>query len=231
MKTKKYQKIVNIIQEYARLYNYNFALEESIEDEFAKYFVLAKDKICFFTKMCISDNLLAEHISMMINIFKELGLDPIVSMKENISLQEYLDYLDVDYETNNNAGEIICTYLNQNMILGYTDTNKSQVISYIDIKSLTSQMADITEDSIDVFIKASSKEEKLKANILINDLRLSGVVCDTNYLADYEINARNIIILSDEDLKKGLILVKDNLTQEETKIPEDEIIEYMLGVI
>ena len=229
MLSKKYQKVINIVQEYARLYNYDFVLEEPFEDEFKKCFVIGKDKISIFTRRCTSDNLLAEHISMMTNIFKELGLDPMVSMKENTSLQEYLDYIEVDYETNNNASEIICSYLNKDAILGYTDTNKD-TISVIDTSVLIDEMTDLNDESIDIFINANSKEEKLKANILINDLRLSGVVCDTNY-ADREINARNVIILEDEELKKGLITVKDNLTGEEIKVPEDEIIEYMLGVI
>ena len=229
MESKKYQKVINIVQEYARLYNYDFALSEPIEDDYRKCFVIKKDKINIFTKGCTYDNLLAEHISMMTNIFKELGLDPVVSMKENVPLREYLDYLDVDYETDNNAREIICSYVNNDVILGYTDTDKD-TISIIDISVLIREMNDLNEDSIDVFINANSKEEKLKANILINDLRLSGVVCDTNY-ADEEISARNIILLEDEELKKGLITVKDNLTNEEIKVPEDEIIEYILGVI
>ena len=229
MESKKYQKVINIVQEYARLYNYDFALSEPIEDDYRKCFVIKKDKINIFTKGCTYDNLLAEHISMMTNIFKELGLDPVVSMKENVPLREYLDYLDVDYETDNNAREIICSYVNNDVILGYTDTDKD-TISIIDISVLIREMNDLNEDSIDVFINANSKEEKLKANILINDLRLSGVVCDTNY-ADEEISARNIILLEDEELKKGLITVKDNLTGEEIKVPEDEIIEYILGVI
>ena len=229
MQGKKYQKIINVVQEYARLYNYDFALSEPIEDDYKKCFVIKKDKIIFITKSCTYDNLIAEHISLMSNIFKELGLDPVVSMKENISLQEYLNYLDVDYETDNNAGEIICSYLNKDVVLGYTDTNKD-TISVIDTSVLIDEIADLNEDDIDVFIIANSGEEKLKANILINDLRLSGVVCDTNYEGN-EINARNIILLEDDELKKGLITVKDNLTGEEIKVPEDEIIEYMLGVI
>ena len=229
MLSKKYQKVINIVQEYARLYNYDFALSEPIEDDFEKCFVIKKDKIIFITKGCTSDNLLAEHISLISNIFKELGLDPVVSMKENISLQEYLDYLDVDYETDNNAGEIICSYLNKDVVLGYTDTNKD-TISVIDTSVLIDEMTDLTEESIDVYIIANSKEEKLKENILINDLRLSGVICDTNY-AENDIDSRNVILLEDEELKKGLITVKDNLTGEEVKVPEDEIIEYMLGVI
>ena len=91
-------------------------------------------------------------------------------------------------------------------------------------------MDDLTSDSIDVYIVANSPEELLKASILLNDLRLSGVVCDTNYFGE-ENDARNLIILDKDDLNRGLITVKDNITGEESKIAEDEIIEYVLGVI
>ena len=83
-------------------------------------------------------------------------------------------------------------------------------------------------------------EEKIKANIITQDLRLNNIICETNVMgkslksqfkeAD-NMNAKNLIILNSEDLSKGLITVKDNVTKEEVKVPEDEIIDYILGVI
>ena len=43
--------------------------------------------------------------------------------------------------------------------------------------------------------------------------------------------AKLLIILNSEDLSKGLITVKDNVTKVENKVPEDEIIDYILGMI
>ena len=40
--------------------------------------------------------------------------------------------------------------------------------------------------------------------------------------------AQLLIILNSEDLKKGLIQVKDNITKEEIKIDENEIIDYIV---
>ena len=54
--------------------------------------------------------------------------------------------------------------------------------------------------------------------------------CGWIYPTD-NMNAKNLIILNSEDLSKGLITVKDNVTKEEVKVPEDEIIDYILGVI
>ena len=96
------------------------------------------------------------------------------------------------------------------------------------------------DNMIDVYVMAVSEEERLKANILLQDLRLNDIVCDADFLnkglkaqfkdADRN-NAKQLIILNSEDLSKGLINVKDNMTKEEKKVAEDEIVDYILGVI
>ena len=43
------------------------------------------------------------------------------------------------------------------------------------------------------------------------------------------LHAELLIILNSEDLNKGLINVKDNLTKEETKVDENEIIDYIVS--
>lgn len=99
---------------------------------------------------------------------------------------------------------------------------------------------DNRENNLDVYIMAINEEEKMQANILLQDLRLNGIISETDFNnrslkgqfkdADRQ-NAKILIILNSEDLKLGLINVKDNITKEEKKIPEDEIIDYILGVI
>ena len=42
-------------------------------------------------------------------------------------------------------------------------------------------------------------------------------------------HARMLIILNSEDLQKGIITVKDNLTKEETKVDENEILDYIIS--
>ncbi len=67
----------------------------------------------------------------------------------------------------------------------------------------------------------------------MQDLRLSNIVCvyvdDLKTLGDYDV--KHIIKLNDDDLNKGLVTVKDHLTKEEKKVPEDEILDYILGII
>ena len=95
-------------------------------------------------------------------------------------------------------------------------------------------------DKIDVYITAVNEEEKITALRLAQDLRWSEIKCDMDTLnrslkaqlkqAD-RLNANLLIMLNSEDLQKGLITVKDNLTHEETKVDEAEIIDYIISNI
>ena len=94
------------------------------------------------------------------------------------------------------------------------------------------------ENSIDVYVMAVNKEEKLTALRLVQDLRWSEIKTDMDMLdrglkaqfrqAD-RLHARMLIILNSEDLQKGIITVKDNLTKEKTKVDESEILDYIIS--
>ena len=83
-----------------------------------------------------------------------------------------------------------------------------------------------------------SEEEKLYALDIVQNLRLNGIVTETNNLnkslkgqfkeAD-RLSAKYLIILNNEDLKKGLVNVKDNRTKEEEKVDIAELTEYIIG--
>ena len=83
-----------------------------------------------------------------------------------------------------------------------------------------------------------SEEERLYAMDIIQRLRLNGIICDMDYLnkglkgqfkqAD-RLKAKLLLILNNEDLKKGLVNIKDNATKEEEKVDIDEIVEYVIG--
>ena len=89
---------------------------------------------------------------------------------------------------------------------------------------------------VDVYIMGVNEEERTRALMLAQDLRWSDIKCDYDTLdkglkAQFKqadrLNARHLIILNSEDLAKGLITVKDNLTHEETKVDESEILDYI----
>ena len=43
------------------------------------------------------------------------------------------------------------------------------------------------------------------------------------------LGAKLLVILNSDELSKGIITVKDNITHEEVKIDENEILEYIIG--
>ena len=171
----------------------------------------------------------------------------------------YLDYLDIDYEVDNTLVRGLDYYdymvyelkLNDSLALGgggrYNHLVKNlggpevpAVGFACGIERIINQMSDDSLDNIDVYVMCVNDEEKIKANIITQDLRLNNIICETNVMgkslkAQFKeadnMNAKNLIILNSEDLSKGLVTVKDNVTKEEVKVPEDEIIDYILGVI
>ena len=171
----------------------------------------------------------------------------------------YLDYLDVDYEIDNTLVRGLDYYdymvyelkLNDSLALGgggrYNHLVKNlggpevpAVGFACGIERIINEMSDDSLDNIDVYVMCVNDEEKIKANIITQDLRLNNIICETNVMgkslkAQFKeadnMNAKNLIILNSEDLSKGLVTVKDNVTKEEVNVPEDEIIDYILGVI
>ena len=102
----------------------------------------------------------------------------------------------------------------------------------IDIKNL--------EQAVDVYVMSVSEEEKIHALEIAQYLRLNNLSTEINSanlsmksqfkIAD-KLQAKFLIILNNEDLQKGLINVKDNVTKEEMKIDEAEIVDWILGNI
>ncbi len=91
-------------------------------------------------------------------------------------------------------------------------------------------------DSLDVFAMYVSETEKEFATTLIQELRMNGFSCDTEYTnrslksqfkqAD-RLNSKMLIILNDEDLKENRIKVKNNITKEEETVDLDYILYYL----
>ena len=91
---------------------------------------------------------------------------------------------------------------------------------------------------IECYVMYVSEEEKLHALEITQNLRLNGVVTETDNLnkglkgqfkqAD-RLNAKLLIILNNEDLSKGLVNIKDNMTKEEEKVDISEIVEQIIG--
>ncbi len=100
------------------------------------------------------------------------------------------------------------------------------------------KIENIEKRPLDCYILYVNEEEKMKAITLAQDLRCSGIS------VDYDVTGRSLksqfkeadrnhaqllILLNSEDLQHGWITVKDNLTKEEIKIEENEIIDYIVS--
>jgi len=92
------------------------------------------------------------------------------------------------------------------------------------------------KNDIDIFIMYGNEEEKETASYLLQDLRMNGFVCETDYMgksfknqfksAD-RYNSKYLIILNNEDIKDYKVKVKDNTTKEEELVSINDLVEYL----
>lgn len=93
----------------------------------------------------------------------------------------------------------------------------------------------IRED-IDIFIMYGNEEEKETATYLLQDLRMNGFVCETDYMgksfknqfksAD-RFNSKYLIILNSDDIAKYQVKLKDNETKEEELVNINDLIDHL----
>ena len=115
-----------------------------------------------------------------------------------------------------------------------------RIINKLKESNTFNDISDDYEGNAEVYIMSVSDEERLHAIEISQNLRLNGVSCEINScnlslksqfkIAD-KLKAKQLIILNNEDLKKGLVNVKDNATKEEQKVDESELVEYIIGVL
>ena len=92
------------------------------------------------------------------------------------------------------------------------------------------------KDNIDIFIMYGNEEEKETATYLIQDLRMNGFICETDYMnksfknqfksAD-RFKSKYLIILNSDDLKEFKVKVKDNVTKEEELVNINDLVDYL----
>ena len=266
LKAKEEQYITRVFETACEYYNYEFiktdknVLEEGEriykEKELAKakFYYIKKEEIGAFALGFKTSLIDAEIISMSYRILEEMAV-PNLTVKINTSdnsLLDYLDYLDIDYEVNNDIKEndtsltfeLISTIEKQAQVIGsgMKDIKKnitSFSINKENLRNVLEEVANFKETkSIDVYITSTTLEETLTAIRLIQDLRWSEIITEMDYQnrsLDEQLeeasalNARMVIKLNSEDLKKGLITVEDYLTKEETKVDENEILDYIIS--
>jgi histidyl-tRNA synthetase len=93
----------------------------------------------------------------------------------------------------------------------------------------------IDNNRLDLFI-ANLSTEREEVYAIVQNLRLSGYKVETDYLnknlkgqfkSIERLNPRYFIIIGDDELKSGMVKIKDNDTKEEQSITIDEIADYL----
>ena len=231
--------MISLSKDEARLYNYMMEVIDQVMDNYGYDYVIGKniskkyytnnlENINVFNE-CDSILEKAELISLGYYLFKRLGLEDVeLSINKNDELCNLLDILDIEYLSNIDSDKLKWNYIYDDEIIDTGSLNSFKV----DIKKLLSVlMNNINKDAlnrvIDVNIIGNSEEESYHALKIAQDLRLNNI----NTLINGEYNSKFNVILHEEDLKKGIVSIRDNHLEEEIKIDEAEITDYLLGNI
>lgn len=220
-----YNFVIEIINQVMDNYGYDYVMGENVGN---KYYSNNLESISVFNK---NDDLLekCELISLGYYLFKRLGLEDIeLTINKNDEICNLLDILDIEYLNNIDGDKLNWNYVYDDEIIGIGSNNSFK----IDIKKMLSiLMNNVNKDAlkrvVDVNIKANSEEENYHALKIAQNLRLNNV----NTLINSDIVSKFDVILNEENLKKGIISVKDNHVDNEIMLDEAEIVDYLLGNI
>ena len=231
--------MLNLSKDESRLYNFAFEVINEVMDNYGydyvigesndnKYYTSNMEEINVINK---NNNTLevSELISLGFYLFKRLGLDDIeVSINKDDEICNMLNTLEVEYLSNINSKSVTWKYIYDDDVIGKGSNNNFT----IDVKKLLEVlMNNINKDALrrklDVNILCNSEEEACHALKIAQDLRLNNINTEVNskYNSKFNIN------LMEDELKKGIISVKDNALDEEIKIDESDIVDYLLGNI
>ena len=241
---KYYNYVEKLWDSVASLYNYNYLKtnidiletfnESSKLNDNTKYYFKDNNNLCLIN-LDNNDFNFAEVISFGFRLLEEMGLDVVIKIDNKKDILNYLELLDVDYEiehTDNTYFEDFkfnITDINgKSLMMGGKINNSIGLIA--NIASIVSLLANIhdkrlLENMLDVNIEAIENEEKIVGMRLLQDLRWSDI------RSDFKINneARLTVIINKDKLNKGLLEVKDNITNSSKDIGEDEILDYLIS--
>ena len=229
VENKKREYIADIIKSICEKYRFNKVDGNEIRKVNGKVYFLNNSDL-FIKGDATSLIRDAEVISLVYQIFNLLNVDALI--KINISdskydkLREYLDLLEINFEiddkikTNGYAYEV---YSND-VKLGEGCKSHASIDLEKAIKEIEDNGTNIpVEENIDVLFTATSENELETASYLMQNLRLNGFITE---IGD-KLNAKFDIILKDKDLEHNEVIIKDNVTGEETKSNINDIAEYL----
>lgn len=102
------------------------------------------------------------------------------------------------------------------------------------LAALEAEKIEVGEDTLDCYV-IPFKETKAYSFSLTTALRMNGISCDMDYLdkniksnfkqAD-RLNAKFVILVGEEEQETKVLTVKNNITKEEYKIKEEDLLEF-----
>ena len=228
VENKKREYIADIIKSICEKYRFNKVNNDELSKVTGKVYSLdSKLIIKSDSDILIKD---AEVISLVYQICNLLNIDALI--KINIGsikydkLKEYLDLLEINFEIDDKikTDEYAYEVYSNDVKLG----DGCKLHASIDLEKVIKEIEDNgtnipVEENIDVLFTATSENELETASYLMQNLRLNGFITE---IGD-KLSAKFNIILKDKDLERNEVIIKDNVTGEETKSNINDIVEYL----
>lgn len=220
-----YNSIIEVINQVMDNYDYDFLVGCNSN----KYYTCDYENITVINN---NDNIIniVEVISLGYYLFERLGLEDIeLNINCNKEISNMLMNLDIDL-ISNESNDLSFKYLVDDEVIASGVKNEGIKINISAEKLINviskRLISDALDKVIDVNINASGIEEEYHAIKIAQDLRLNNINVVIN-----KTGAKFDILLDENNLSLGILLVKDNRTNEEIKLDEAEIVDYMLGNI
>lgn len=220
-----YNSIIEVINQVMDNYDYDFLVGCNSD----KYYTYDYENITVINN---NDNIIniVESISLGYYLFERLGLEDIeLNINCNKEISNMLMNLDIDL-ISSESSDLSFKYLVDDEVIASGVKNEGIKIN-ISVEKLINVISkrlisDALDKVIDVNINAFGIEEEYHAIKIAQDLRLNNINVVIN-----KTGAKFDILLDENNLSLGILLVKDNRTNEEIKLDEAEIVDYMLGNI
>ena len=228
VENKKREYIADIIKSICEKYRFNKVNNDELSKVTGKVYSLdSKFIIKSDSDILIKD---VEVISLVYQICNLLNIDALI--KINIGsikydkLKEYLDLLEINFEIDDKikTDEYAYEVYSNDVKLGEGSKSYASIDLEKAIKEIEDNGTNIpVEENIDVLFTAVSENELETASYLAQNLRLNGFITE---IGD-KLSAKFNIILKDKDLEHNEVIIKDNVTGEETKSNINDIAEYL----
>lgn len=228
VENKKREYIADIIKSICEKYRFNKVNNDELSKVTGKVYSLdSKLIVKSDSDILIKD---AEVISLVYQICNLLNIDALIkinigSIKYN-KLKEYLDLLEINFEIDDKikTDEYAYEVYSNDVKLGEGCKSHASIDLEKVIKEIEDNGTNIpVEENIDVLFTATSENELETASYLMQNLRLNGFITE---IGD-KLSAKFNIILKDKDLEHNEVIIKDNVTGEETKSNINDIVEYL----